>query len=397
MELGPHAGDQRPVILAPEPLRAPLLADLRRRIREGHFAEKFPTDETLVQEYGVSRHAVREAVRHLVAEGLVERRPGVRSRLRPAGFEQPLGSLYSIFREVEARGIVQTSLVQALERRKEAEVATRLDLAADDDLIYLERIRLAGSAPLALDRVWLPDELAAGILNADFSRTALYDELAVRCAVSPVIAREQIRPVAPSAAEARLLGLAGRTPCFAIERTSWTEGGRTLEWRVSLVRGDRYAFVAEWSGVARERSAGPGGGYRLAMASPEREAGSRPDANSLGGYRALHDRLAACEAPVVELTFAEIEELVGPLLPSARRNRRWWTNNALHPQARAWLYAGWKSIFTDLSAEVVRFRRLASSGLPTEVTRESIVVSEPEPSQLRPPDANPANPDYRLS
>lgn len=235
-----------------EPLWAQVLSDLRRRIAEGSFEDSFPTDEALVRHYGVSRHTVREAVRHLVAEGLVERRRRTGSRLRPTEFEQPLGSLYSLFREIEAQGVAQTSQVRALELRHDAKAAAQLALPAKADLVYLERVRMAGGSPLALDRVWLPYFLASGILDADFSRTALYDELMTRCGAGPVVAKERIRPVVPSPAEAAVLAMDTKSACFAIERASWTDDGQALEWRIGLVRGDRYAFVAEWTGGARK-------------------------------------------------------------------------------------------------------------------------------------------------
>jgi len=49
-----------------------LLADLRRRLARDDFATAFPGELALVAEYGVSRHTVREAVRRLRDEGLVE-------------------------------------------------------------------------------------------------------------------------------------------------------------------------------------------------------------------------------------------------------------------------------------------------------------------------------------
>ncbi|HVA44494.1 MAG TPA: GntR family transcriptional regulator [Acidimicrobiales bacterium] len=242
----------RPNRSGPEPLWAQVLADLRRRIASGAFAESFPTDKGLVRDYGVSRQTVREAVRRLVAEGVIERRRRTGSRLRPFEFEQPLGTLYSFFRTIEDQGVAQTSRVRALGIRRAAAVAERLDLDPEAELVYLERVRLAGGTPLALDRVWLPYDLAGGILGADFTHTALYDELARRCSTGPVLAREQIRPIVPTSRQAKLLGLSEPEPCFVIERTSWTDQGRALEWRVSLVRGDRYAFVAEWAATAQE-------------------------------------------------------------------------------------------------------------------------------------------------
>ena len=47
----------------------------------------------------------------------------------------------------------------------------------------MERLRLAGGEPLALDTVWLPGDLGAPLLEADFTHAALYDELAARTGV----------------------------------------------------------------------------------------------------------------------------------------------------------------------------------------------------------------------
>jgi DNA-binding FadR family transcriptional regulator len=56
------------------------LADsLRAQIRAGDYrpGERFPAEEALRQEHGLSRTSVRRAVGQLVAEGLVEIRPPV--------------------------------------------------------------------------------------------------------------------------------------------------------------------------------------------------------------------------------------------------------------------------------------------------------------------------------
>ena len=50
---------------APSRLWATVLADLRRRLLNGEFTDRFPTDRELTAHYGVSRHTAREAVRRL--------------------------------------------------------------------------------------------------------------------------------------------------------------------------------------------------------------------------------------------------------------------------------------------------------------------------------------------
>jgi len=232
---------------SPLPLWAQLRADLRRRLDAGAFDEEFPGELALVEEYGVSRHTVRSALRDLRAEGIVVAERGRRPRLASHDLiAQPLGTLYSLFALVEAAGLRQTSVVLTRDIRADGVVADRLLLEASTPLFHLERLRLAGGEPLALDRVWLPADLAAPLLEADFTHTALYHELAARAGVRLAGGQEHIRAVAPSRAEQRLLGLPRSVGALAIDRLGYA-GERPIEWRRTLIRGDRFSLIAEFS------------------------------------------------------------------------------------------------------------------------------------------------------
>lgn len=232
---------------SPLPLWAQVLDDLRARLDAGEFTERFPTDRELVAAYQVSRHTVREAVRRLQAEGLLDRERGRGSFVRTPRIEQPLGRLYSLFGSVEAQGYEQRSIVRALTERSDPEAARVLGVAADDPLVYIERVRMVADDPVALDCSWLPAAIARPLLGVDFTHTALYVELAQRCGVTPTSGWERIRPALPTAEQRRILGIGPRQPLFALERVA-RAGSRTVEWRHSVVRGDLYAFVARWDG-----------------------------------------------------------------------------------------------------------------------------------------------------
>jgi GntR family transcriptional regulator len=232
---------------SPLPLWAQLRDDLRRRLEDGAFDEEFPGELALVEAYGVSRHTVRSALRELRAEGIVIAERGRRPRL--AGHDlitQPLGALYSLFALVEEAGLAQTSIVRVLDVRADGVVADRLELEASTPLFHLERLRLAGDEPLALDSVWLPAGVAAPLLEADFTHTALYDELAARAGVRLDGGHEHIRAVVPSRAEQRLLGLPRSVGVLAIDRLGYA-GARPVEWRRTLIRGDRFSLTADFS------------------------------------------------------------------------------------------------------------------------------------------------------
>ncbi|MFT7474567.1 MAG: GntR family transcriptional regulator [Verrucomicrobiales bacterium] len=228
------------------PLWAQLEAELRGRLEAGEFDEGFPTDAQLVSRYEVSRHTVREAIRHLNKTGVLRRERGRGTVVNRSEFEQPLGGLYSLFKSIEAAGVEQTSTVLDVGIRRDPEAASRLGLDEDADLFYLERVRYAGDAPLAVDRAWLPLALAEPLLTADFSHTALYDELERACGVRPNRGWERLMPVLPSFADRDRLGLNRNDAAFFLERLG-KHNDDVIEWRTTTIRGDRYRFVADWS------------------------------------------------------------------------------------------------------------------------------------------------------
>lgn len=229
------------------PLWAQLHADLLARIQSGEFTSGFPGEHALTSAYGVSRHTVREALRHLRHAGVLIAERGRATRLADVPvIKQPLGALYSLFAAVEATGVSQHSVVRVLERRTDPTVAQTLTLPPEAPLVYLERLRMAGDHPLALDFAWLPADIAEPLLDADFTHTALYIELETRCGVRLTGGREDITAVVPEPGEAELLALDTRCAALAIRRLS-SVGERPVELRHTLIRADRFTVSARFS------------------------------------------------------------------------------------------------------------------------------------------------------
>ncbi len=241
----PHARpvDRRDAL----PLWAQVRADIERRLRAGEFADTFPGELALVEQYAVSRHTVREALRQLRSSGLVEAGRGRAPRVaEPDSTEliAPPGTLYSLFAAAESAGHRPRSIVRALDARADGTVAVRLGLEESTPLVYLERIRLVDDQPLAMDRVWLPARVAAPLLEADFTRTSLYAELREHCGIRLTGGREQIRAVVPTTAERVLLAIPDGAAAFVIDRTG-EASGRPVEWRRTVVRGDRFSLATD--------------------------------------------------------------------------------------------------------------------------------------------------------
>ncbi|ANS77693.1 putative transcriptional regulator of N-Acetylglucosamine utilization, GntR family [Serinicoccus hydrothermalis] len=225
-----------------QPLWAQLHADLLRRLEAGEFTRGFPAEGELREEYAVSRHTVREALRRIRAAGLVRSGRGRRSEVLATTIEQPLGGLYSMFAEVEARGMRQTSRVLSCGVTREVRAAQALGLPPQTDLFGLQRLRLADDVPLAHDCVWMPASLAGDLVGTDFTRTALYEELERHGVARPDGGYERIAAAVLDDELAELLEVDPPAAGLVIERTGTLQGS-PVECRRTTVRADRYALT----------------------------------------------------------------------------------------------------------------------------------------------------------
>ena len=110
--------------------------DLVRRIETGEFPATFPGEMELMDSYGVSRHTVREAVGRLRRDGVIRSSRGRSSVVAPGMIAQDLGAMYSLFHELEDRGIVQRSEVLVVDSRRDDVVAERLGRSAERARTY---------------------------------------------------------------------------------------------------------------------------------------------------------------------------------------------------------------------------------------------------------------------
>jgi GntR family transcriptional repressor for pyruvate dehydrogenase complex len=101
----------------PRGLAHDVVDTLAGRIREGSLAqgEKLPTEAAIMEEFGVSRTVVREAISRLQAAGLVETRHGVGTFVVGMGDHAPfrispdqLGTLQDVIAVLELRIAVET-------------------------------------------------------------------------------------------------------------------------------------------------------------------------------------------------------------------------------------------------------------------------------------------------
>ncbi len=105
-------------------------------------------------------------------------------------------------------------------------------------------------------------------------------------------------------------------------------------------------------------------------------------------YDPLGAHLRAAIGDVVQMTFAEIEEVIGTKLPpSAHKRNEWWSNSPVgHSQARAWLDAGFETANLARKNQTITFKRVMTPVRPyAGGMHEEPRMFKPEESQIAPP------------
>jgi GntR family transcriptional regulator len=216
---------------APARLWATVLADLRLRLVNGEFTERFPTDRELTAHYGVSRHTAREAVRRL---DVVDRRPRLGGRVRrpPTGLENLGVTLRALGTEL---ALVET----ARRRNRSGPVATALGTSPTRVLDVVVQVLLADGEPLLVSELWLAP---AGALDA----TEIAPLLGLRPGSDTVVvADESVLPAVATIEICAALNMAGGAAVFRVEQLI-EACGQPAGWHRVHVRPERYRCVVRW-------------------------------------------------------------------------------------------------------------------------------------------------------
>lgn len=244
---GPEAEHAPPLQLgvdrtSPVPLYYQLSQQLEAAIERGRLApgSLLGNEIELAGRLGLSRPTVRQAIQSLVDKGLLVRRRGVGTQVVHSQVKRPL-ELSSLYDDLEAAG--QRPATRVLRNTVEpatAEVAAALGVAEGTDVQLIERLRYAHDEPMARLRNHLPSHL----IDCDTERleaTGLY-RMMRSAGITLHSARQTVGARAATEEEGGLLAEPAGAPLLTMERTTFDDTGRAVEFGSHIYRASRYAF-----------------------------------------------------------------------------------------------------------------------------------------------------------
>ncbi|OLZ67564.1 GntR family transcriptional regulator [Streptomyces sp. IMTB 2501] len=227
---------------SPVPLYFQLSQQLEAAIEHGSLTpgSLLGNEIELAARLGLSRPTVRQAIQSLVDKGLLVRRRGVGTQVVHSQVKRPL-ELSSLYDDLEAAGQRPATKVLVNDVLPAgAAVAAALGVPEGSDVRRVERLRLAHGEPMA----YLINHLPAGLLDLDTEQleaTGLY-RLMRSAGITLHSARQSIGARAATAAEAERLAEAEGAPLLTMQRTTFDDTGRAVEFGDHIYRPTRYSF-----------------------------------------------------------------------------------------------------------------------------------------------------------
>lgn len=239
------------VIDSKTPLYRQLEALLRSMILdEGVYApgDILPSENQLINQFGVSRTTVRLAIKELEQEGLVRREQGLGTIVCDPKFVHPLFSATSFTDDIITKGGKPGSItLLAAEVIPDKREQGTLRLASKETVIKLERVRLVNDMPVGIHIASLSKKHIRSIdmsaLHAE--NFSLYEFLRKEYNIQFGEVVETLEATLAGQRESQLLGVPRGAAILKIERLVHLANGEPFEFCQMAYRGDRYISVVK--------------------------------------------------------------------------------------------------------------------------------------------------------
>jgi len=217
---------------------------LRDEILGGHLApgDSLPGELKLAQIHGISRVTIRRALDGLLADGLIERRPGSGTVVRASGTQpvQIIADFATLMPQLRRMAEDTTArLLSFSYGMPTSHVAESLGLPEGTRVQRAVRLRLSRGLPFSHLTTHVPEAIAEGYSEADLATTPLFRLLEQR-GVQVDHARQTVSAILATPEVAESLEVTVGAALISLTRVVFDAADNGVEHLQALYRPDRY-------------------------------------------------------------------------------------------------------------------------------------------------------------
>ncbi|MEH3826187.1 GntR family transcriptional regulator [Enterobacter roggenkampii] len=234
-----------------KPMYRQIADALREKISAGELkpGDALPTESSLQEAFNVSRVTVRQALKLLTEEQIVESIQGSGTYVKEERVNYDIYQLTGFYEKLADRNVDTHSEVSIFEVLKaDAKLAEKLNLSHDDKIWHVKRVRFIKQKPVNLEETWMPLALFPDLTwevmeNSKYHYVEQIKKLVIDRS------EQELVPIMPSEETIAALSLDPAKPILEKVSRGFLKDGRVFEYSRNVFNTDDYKFTL----VARRR------------------------------------------------------------------------------------------------------------------------------------------------
>ena len=225
------------------PVYKKIQSEIRKRIASASLkpGDAVSSERELAKTQKVSLMTARRALAGLESEGIVERLRGVGTFVAVPKIH--FNKLMSYTEQMSSRGLTPLSRVLiAKVIEGEPEVAARLGLPTASRMLKIQRLRLTGKEPFALETCYLHAPDFPGLASAPLGRSSLFAILEHDYATKLAYADEEVDATEADPSIAKMLGVPLGASVLRIRQTIYSSQGKATIYVIGFYRSERHTL-----------------------------------------------------------------------------------------------------------------------------------------------------------
>ncbi|RSK67580.1 GntR family transcriptional regulator [Enterobacter huaxiensis] len=228
-----------------KPMYRQIADALREKINAGELkpGDALPTESTLQEAFGVSRVTVRQALKLLTEEQIIESIQGSGSYVKEERVNYDIYQLTGFYEKLADRNVDTHSDVHIFEVLKaDVKLAEKLAIAPEDKVWHVKRVRFIKQKPVNLEETWMPLILFPDLTWEVMENSKYhYIEQVKKMVIDR--SEQELVPVMPTEEAIAALALDPAKPILEKVSRGFLKDGRVFEYSRNVFNSDDYRFT----------------------------------------------------------------------------------------------------------------------------------------------------------
>ena len=228
-----------------KPLYRQIADRIREQIARGELkpGDALPTESALQTEFGVSRVTVRQALRQLVEQQILESIQGSGTYVKEERVNYDIFQLTSFDEKLSDRHVDTHSEVLIFEVIPADDfLQQQLQITAQDRVWHVKRVRYRKQKPMALEETWMPLAMFPD-LTWEVMENSKYHYVEQIKKLIIDRSEQELMPIMPSEEAIAALSLDPAKPILEKVSRGFLKDGRVFEYSRNVFNTDDYKFT----------------------------------------------------------------------------------------------------------------------------------------------------------